>query len=93
MISRDDVIKAAKLAKLRLKEEEIQVYTEQLQNILHHVEKLNQLNTTNIEPTSHAVDTQAIFREDIAHPCDILEKVFEVAPDTEDRFFRVPKVI
>jgi aspartyl-tRNA(Asn)/glutamyl-tRNA(Gln) amidotransferase subunit C len=57
------------------------------------VEKLNQLDTSAIEATSHAVEVPNPMREDEVHPTNVVDKILEISPDREENFFRVPKVI
>jgi aspartyl-tRNA(Asn)/glutamyl-tRNA(Gln) amidotransferase subunit C len=93
MIDRATVEKIAKLARLELPEEEIGKFTRQLNDILGYVEKLNQLDTSAIEATSHAVEVPNPMREDEVHPTNVVDKILEISPDREENFFRVPKVI
>lgn len=92
-ISREEVLHVAKLARLELSSEEIERLTDQLSNILTYVEKLNQLDTKQVEPTSHVLSISNVFREDRARPPLPVEKALENAPDSEGTFFRVPKII
>ncbi len=93
MITRDDVIKSAKLAKLSLDETSIEKFTEQLKNILQYVEKLNELDTKNISATAHAVKSQTLYREDTVNQLKVIDKVLEQAPASESGLFIVPRVI
>lgn len=93
MVTRQDVQKIANLARLEIHENELEKFTGQMNNILDFIAKLNELDTKNIEPTSHAVSIETPFREDKVVENKIREKVFEVAPDHEGNLFRVPKVI
>ncbi|MBI3805657.1 MAG: Asp-tRNA(Asn)/Glu-tRNA(Gln) amidotransferase subunit GatC [Nitrospirae bacterium] len=92
-IDREEVLHVAKLARLSLSSEEIDRLTDQLSNILTYVEKLNQADTKNIEPTSHVLSLSNVFREDRARPSLPVEKALENAPEKEGAFFRVPKII
>lgn len=94
MIKKADVHKAAKLAKLRLSDEEADLYTEQLKNILKYVEKLDEAKTENIQATSHAVDNiEAPFRVDEVKQNQVIEKILAQAPKRDEHFFSVPKVL
>ena len=93
MVTREDVLKIAKLARLEIRENELEKFTGQMNNILDFITKLNKLDTKNIEPTSHAISMETPFREDQVIQNKIREKVFEVSPDHEGNLFRVPKVI
>ncbi|MEK6538294.1 MAG: asparaginyl/glutamyl-tRNA amidotransferase subunit C [Nitrospirae bacterium RBG_16_43_11] len=92
-ITRKEVEHVAKLARLALRDEEIETLTNQLGNILTYVEKLNELDTTNIEPTSHVLPIKNVLREDEERKSIEREKALGNAPDRTEEFFRVPKVI
>lgn len=93
MITKEEVNKTARLAKLNLQDEELQKLTRDLGNIVQYIEKLNQLDLTHITATSHAVDVSNVFREDEVVPSQIGEQVLKRAPEAEDNFFKVPKII
>ena len=88
-----DVSKVAKLARLALTDEEKQMFTSQMDAILAYVEKLNELDTTGVVPTSHAVPMDNAFRDDVIRPSIGTENALGNAPDRTGDFFRVPKVI
>ena len=92
-ISKDDVINVAELARLEFKEQELEKFTEQLGNILEHIEQLSELNTDNVEPTSHVLDISTPLREDKVVEWLNTEEVLKNAPESEDNFFVVPQVI
>ncbi len=92
-ISKDDVIKVSELARLEVKEEELDKFTEQLGNILEYIEQLNELDTNNVEPTSHVLNIATPLREDKVVEWLNIEEVLQNAPETEDDFFVVPQVI
>jgi len=92
-ISKDDVIKVSELARLEVKEEELDKFTEQLGNILEYIEQLNELDTNNVEPTSHVLDISTPLREDKVVEWLNIEEVLQNAPESEDDFFVVPQVI
>jgi aspartyl-tRNA(Asn)/glutamyl-tRNA(Gln) amidotransferase subunit C len=92
-LTRDDVQRVALLAQLRLMPEELEQFTHQLQNILQYMEKLNELDTSEMEPFTHAVDVSNIFREDIVTNTPNTETILANAPATSKTFFRVPKII
>lgn len=92
-ISKEDVIKVSELARLEFKEEEVQKFTEQLGNILEYIEKLNELDTENVEPTSHVLDISTPLREDKVNKMLTIDEVLQNAPESEDDFFVVPQVI
>ena len=95
-ISRTDVEKIAELARLELTESETESFTKQLASILTHIEKLNELDTTDIEPTSHSGDDEdsaCTLREDETRPSLGQQVAVANAPDAEAGYFKVPKVI
>lgn len=92
-ISVADVEHVARLARLELSEEEKKLFAGQMGAILGYVEKLNELDTDGILPTSHAVPMENAFREDVAWPSIGIEKALLNAPDRVESFYRVPKVI
>ncbi|MCZ6527598.1 MAG: Asp-tRNA(Asn)/Glu-tRNA(Gln) amidotransferase subunit GatC [Candidatus Dadabacteria bacterium] len=92
-ISKDDIIKVSELARLEFKEEELEIFTEQLGNILEYIEQLNELDTDNVEPTSHVLDISTPLREDKVVEWLSTEEVLKNAPESEDDFFVVPQVI
>jgi len=92
-ISREEVEHVALLARLELTAEETEIYTEQLNSILEYAAILESLNTEDVTPTSHAVPLHNVLREDQVHDSLNREKVLSNAPDAEDDFFRVPKIV
>lgn len=92
-ISKEIVRHIALLSRLELKYEEIEVYQKQLSRILEYVEKLNEVDTKDVEPTSHVLSLNNIFREDLVKESLSREEVLRNAPDPTDKFFRVPKII
>lgn len=92
-ISVADVEHVARLARLELSVEEKKLFAGQMGAILGYVEKLKELNTDGILPTSHAVPMENAFRADVACPAIGIESALANAPDRVESFFRVPKVI
>jgi len=89
----EDVEHVALLARLKLSEEEKHLFTTQLAKILEYVEKLNELNTDEVEPLFHVVPLSNVFREDEVRPSLPLEKVLKNAPKSSHGCFNVPKII
>lgn len=88
-----DVEHIAKLAKLNFSEQEKAEFTEQFNEILSFMEKLNELDTSDIEPLSHVIELQNVLREDVVRESLPTEDAVKNAPSHTDRFFKVPKVI
>ncbi|OBR69534.1 asparaginyl/glutamyl-tRNA amidotransferase subunit C [Paenibacillus oryzae] len=88
-----DVQHVANLARLELSDGEQQQFMEQLNAILKYAEKLNELNTDDVQPTSHVLPIVNVMREDVKKESLPLEKVLLNAPDEEDGQIRVPAVL
>lgn len=93
MITRDDVEHVARLARLELGDAEIERMREQLNAILGYIDKLRELDVTNVEPTSHAVPLVNVMREDEVVPCLPQDQMLANAPDRVGELFRVPRII
>jgi aspartyl-tRNA(Asn)/glutamyl-tRNA(Gln) amidotransferase subunit C len=90
MIDRDQVLHVARLARLRLSDEEVERMSEELSSILEHVERIGELDLEGVEPTSHVVDVENVLRPDEPRPSWPRERVLAAAPDATDDGFRVP---
>ena len=88
-----DIEKVAKLARLELSKEEKEIFGNQLEQILTHMEQLNRLDTTGVDPTSHAIPIHNVFREDEVKPSYPQEDVLGIAPEQEVGHFKVPRII
>jgi len=88
-----DIEKVAKLARLELSEREKNTFGNQLEQILTYMEQLNRIDTTGVEPTSHAIPIQNAFREDETNPSFPREEVLGIAPEEGDGHFKVPRII
>ena len=88
-----DIEKVARLARLELSYEEKVTFGSQLEQILTYMEQLNRLDTSGVEPTSHAIPVYNVFREDEVKPSLPQEEVLAIAPDEEDGHFKVPRII
>jgi aspartyl-tRNA(Asn)/glutamyl-tRNA(Gln) amidotransferase subunit C len=92
-LTREDVQRVATLARLRLTAAEEDRLTEQLDKILHYMDKLNELDTSHIEPLANAVDRVNAFREDKVTNRPNPDALLANAPAKDDSFFQVPKII
>ena len=92
-ISKEEIEHIAVLARLSLSEEEKELFGSQLSSILDYMEKLNELDTMGIEPTSHVLSLSNVMRDDIPRPSIPKEDALMNAPDHTEKFFRVPKII
>jgi aspartyl-tRNA(Asn)/glutamyl-tRNA(Gln) amidotransferase subunit C len=92
-ISLKDVEHVAKLARLDLTDEEKETFNGQLNAILKYAEKLNELDTDNVPPTTHVLPISNVMREDETRPSLPIEKVLLNAPDEEEGQIKVPAVL
>ncbi|MFC1644359.1 Asp-tRNA(Asn)/Glu-tRNA(Gln) amidotransferase subunit GatC [Candidatus Omnitrophota bacterium] len=93
-ITEDVVRYVAGLSRLSLSEEEIARFQSQLSRILDYIEQLNEVDTTDTLPTTHALSSMKnVFREDEVRASLPTEEALSNAPARKDNFFKVPKVI
>ncbi|MFH2012186.1 MAG: Asp-tRNA(Asn)/Glu-tRNA(Gln) amidotransferase subunit GatC [Pseudomonadota bacterium] len=92
-ITKEEINKVASLARLGFSEEEKETFTSQLNSILVYFDKLKELDTTGVEPTSHASNVSNVFRDDKVEPSISKEDSLLNAPDGKRDCFRVPKII
>ncbi len=92
-ISTDQVKHVAHLARLAITEEEANRFTQQLDKIITYAEQLNEVDTENVEPTSHVLEIKNVMREDVAKPGLPNEEVLKNAPDHQDGQIKVPPII
>ena len=90
MIGREQVLHVARLARLRLGDEEVERMSGELSTILDHIEKINELDLDDVEPTSHVVQLENVLREDVPRPSIERERALAEAPDATADGFRVP---
>ena len=88
-----EIEQIAELARLSLKPEEKAKLKKDLESILAYVEQLKSVPTDHVEPTSHVLNLENVFREDRVHPTEVRDEVLKHAPQREGNFFKVPKVI
>jgi aspartyl-tRNA(Asn)/glutamyl-tRNA(Gln) amidotransferase subunit C len=90
VIDREQVLHVARLARLRLSEEEVERMSGELSTILDHIEKIGELDLDEVEPTSHVVQVENVLRPDEPRPSWPRERMLAESPDTTDDGFRVP---
>jgi aspartyl-tRNA(Asn)/glutamyl-tRNA(Gln) amidotransferase subunit C len=83
----------AQLARLRFSEDQLVLFTEQLNTLLSYFDKLQEVDTTGIEPSTHAVSLCNAFREDMPRPSIVEDHALRNAPASERGCFKVPKII
>lgn len=92
-ITKQEVEHVAKLARLELSEQEKEKLTDQLSNILTYVDKLNELDTKGVEPTSHVLDIKNVMRDDAVVESLTQEQALANAPEKAAGHYKVPKII
>jgi aspartyl-tRNA(Asn)/glutamyl-tRNA(Gln) amidotransferase subunit C len=92
-ITKDEVKHISLLSRLLFSDEEIETFTKDLDSILEYISKISELDTGNIEPTSHVVPLENVMRDDIVKPSLSIEKALQNAPDKESTCFKVPKIL
>lgn len=92
-ITAEDVRKVAHLARLDLPDDQIATFTGQLEKILAYVAQLEQIDTTNVPPTTRAVEVVNVTREDEVAATPVRTELLDLAPEREGDFFRVPKIL
>jgi aspartyl-tRNA(Asn)/glutamyl-tRNA(Gln) amidotransferase subunit C len=90
MIDRDQVLHVARLARLRLTDEELDRMQRELSGVLEHVDRISELELADVPPTSHVVRLENVLREDEVAPSLTAEQALANAPDPDEGAFRVP---
>lgn len=93
MIEKKDIQYVAKLANLKIEDDDIDDFTRQIGDILEYVEKLDELDTDDVVPTAYTVPMKNVMREDKAEPSMDRDKILANAPDKKEGQYRVPKII
>ena len=92
-IDRQEVKKVANLARLNITEAEEEAFTTQLNSILDYFDRLSELDTSDVPPTTRAIETSNITRPDKLAPFTAKDELLKAAPEQQGDFFRVPKII
>ena len=92
-VTKKDVEHIAKLARLEFNEQQKEKLTQEMNDILGYIEKLNEVDTSNVEPLSHVIELSNVMREDEVKPSLSQEEALKNAPEKTEKFFKVPKVI
>ena len=92
-ITSNDVRKVAQLARLEIPEDQVEVFTSQLEKILGYVAQLQEVETNDVPPTTRAVEVVNVVREDTVMATKVREELLNQAPEREGNFFRVPKIL
>jgi aspartyl-tRNA(Asn)/glutamyl-tRNA(Gln) amidotransferase subunit C len=92
-ISRDDVAHVARLARLDVTADEIELFTEQLGAVLEHADDVAALDLAGVPPTAHPLPLENVLRDDEVRPGVDRDEVLAQAPDAVDGLFRVPRIL
>lgn len=92
-ITRKDVENVALLSRLEMREDDVEKFTGQLNAILDYIDVLNKVDTSGVEPTAHVLPLKNIMRADEAKPSLPRELALANAPEQEDGYFKVPKIL
>lgn len=92
-VTKELVLHIAELAYLKLRDDEVEKFQKELDQILEYVEKLNEIDTSKVEPLSHPSPVINVFREDYVKKSIKSEEALKNSPDATEEFFKVPKVI
>jgi aspartyl-tRNA(Asn)/glutamyl-tRNA(Gln) amidotransferase subunit C len=92
-LRREDVAHVAKLARLSLSDEELDLFTEQLGQILEHATDMSSLNLDDVIPTAHPFGLINVVRDDVVRPSLERDVVLAMAPDAQDGRFAVPRIM
>ena len=93
MFTKEELKHLANLARIELDDEELEKYSRQLISILEYIQQLKEVDISSIEPTTHVMHLENVFRDDLVRPSIDAEEVLRHSPDRFKTFFRVPKVI
>ena len=92
-ITKEEVTKVARLARLELNEDEINNHAEQLEKILEYIKQLEKIDTDNVPCTTRAIEVTNVFRKDEKKYYENKNELLDLAPSREDKFFKVPKIM
>ena len=93
MLSKEDVLKIAKLSKLEFSENEIEKFRTDLNKIFDHMEELNSVDTIDVEPLFNVLDLKDVLRKDVVKDSGIKNDILKNSPNSDDEFIIVPKVV
>ena len=93
MLSKEDILKIAKLSRLKLSDADIESFSGRLDELLQHMEDLKALDLSNVKPMTGVEDAPTVLREDVPQPSLSHEQAFMNAPSVENEHFVIPKVM
>lgn len=92
-ISPDDVRHVARLARLAVTDDEVELFAGQLAAVLDHAQDVEALDTAGVPPTAHPLPLENVLRDDVARPGLDRDEVLAMAPEAQDGRFRVPRIL
>jgi aspartyl-tRNA(Asn)/glutamyl-tRNA(Gln) amidotransferase subunit C len=92
-LSTEEVARVARLARLDLSEEKTEIFAGQLHNILSYMDKLNEIDTSNVEPMFSPVEHTTVLRKDVVVKEHTRDDILSNAPDTDGQYFVVPRIV
>ena len=92
-LTEQTVLRVARLSRLKLSPQEVTKFTGQLQQVLHYVEQLNEVDSANVEPMAHAIELSNVFRADEPRPSLPRDAALANAPKSDGRYFLVPPIL
>jgi aspartyl-tRNA(Asn)/glutamyl-tRNA(Gln) amidotransferase subunit C len=92
-LTRDDAAYVARLARIELSDDELDLYARQLAVVLDHAAQVAAIDTSGVEPTAHPLPLKNVVRPDEVRPCLDRAEVLGQAPQVEDNRFQVPKIL
>ena len=92
-LSAEEVRKVAGLANLKIADDELEEMVARLSDVLGHIAMLERLDTENVAPTSHALEVENVFREDVVTERFEKGRSLDNAPSKEQGYFSVPRII
>ncbi len=93
MITKEEILHVAKLARMHLKDSEVESLSKDLSKIIGHVDQLNKLDVKNVLPTSHVVPMENVYRKDEVVPSLPREEALAIAVQKDKGMYKVPKII
>lgn len=92
-LSRDTVAHVARLARLDVTDDELELFTDQLGAVLDHADDIAKLDTSDVPATAHPLPLENVLRDDVVEPSLDRDEVLSQAPSTEENRFRVPRIL
>jgi aspartyl-tRNA(Asn)/glutamyl-tRNA(Gln) amidotransferase subunit C len=92
-LTEQTVLRVARLSRLKLSPQEVTKFTSQLQQVLHYVEQLNEVDSAHVEPMAHAIELSNVFRADEPRPSLPRDAALANAPKSDGRYFLVPPIL